>query len=109
MLQNKVLSIPDMTESFDDHDEEDLVRAFAKISNNRRASAVTIGEACRQIWRQDTRYKDYLTRDSKHPPGRFSLRHWLVCRPSFLSLCPTLPTLVLPFIPFQLDTYLADF
>ena len=55
MLQNKVLSISDMKESIDDYDEEDLVRAFAKISNNRRASAVTIGDACRQIWRQDTR------------------------------------------------------
>ena len=55
MLQNEVLSISDMTESIDDYDEEDLVRAFAKISNNRRASAVTIGDACRQMWRQDTR------------------------------------------------------
>ena len=26
----------EMTESFDDYDEEDLVRAFANISNNRR-------------------------------------------------------------------------
>ena len=54
MLHDQVSSIPDMTESIDDYDEEDLVRAFAKISNNRRASAVTIGDACRQIWRQDT-------------------------------------------------------
>ena len=59
MLQNKVSSIPDMTESIDDYDEEDLVRAFAKISNNRRASAVTIGDACRQIWRQDTGWGDH--------------------------------------------------
>ena len=53
--QRKLLSIPDMSESFDGYDEEELVRAFEKISNHRRASAVTIGEACRQIWRQDTR------------------------------------------------------
>ena len=29
--------------------------------------------------------------------------------PSFPSLGPTLPTLVLPFIPFQTNAYLADF
>ena len=39
--------------SFDDYDEGDLLRAFAKISNTRRASAVTLGDTCRQLWRQD--------------------------------------------------------
>ena len=40
----------------DSYDEEDLIRAFTRISNTRRASAVTLGDTCRQIWRQDTWY-----------------------------------------------------
>ena len=34
--------------------EADLVRAFKRISQNSRASAVTLGDTCRQIWRHDT-------------------------------------------------------
>ena len=74
-----------MTESLDDYDEEDLVRAFAKISNNRRASAVTIGEACRQIWRQDTRYKDYLDKCIQ-PPFHLCMNDIIVFNPYLVDL-----------------------
>ena len=41
-------------------------------------------------------------------PGASPLRISWSVGPSFLSLGPILPTLVPPFIPFQLDKYLAD-
>ena len=40
----------------DDLKEEDLVRAFAKISQTRRESSISISDACRLFSRQSTRY-----------------------------------------------------
>ena len=50
----------DLEENFEDDDlkEEDLVRAFAKISQIRRESSISISDACRLFSRQPqhTRY-----------------------------------------------------
>ena len=47
----------DSDEKFEDDDlkEEDLVRAFAKISRIRRESSISISDACRLFTRQHTR------------------------------------------------------
>ena len=39
----------------DEMTEEDLVRAFAKISQTRRESSISISDACRLFTRQNTR------------------------------------------------------
>ena len=39
----------------DEMKEEDLVRAFAKISQIRRESSISISDACRLFSRQNTR------------------------------------------------------
>ena len=44
----------------DEMKEEDLVRAFAKISQTRRESSISISDACRLFTRQNTRYNGRL-------------------------------------------------
>ena len=47
----------DLEEKYEDDElkEEDLVRAFAKISQSRRESSISISDACRLFSRQHTR------------------------------------------------------